>query len=84
MNKQFYKYVSYVTIILAVLPIAAILVPGLKIPLVKLSYSTVYALLALWAQREYRGCLALAALISTTGDYGKATYFMGLAIYLRI
>lgn len=55
MNRQFYKYVSYIAIILAVLPIVLIFVPGMKIPLVKFSYSTIYGLLALWAQREFKG-----------------------------
>lgn len=55
MNREFYKYLSYAAIIFAILPIATIFLPGLKIPLVKLSYSTVYGLLALWAQREYKG-----------------------------
>jgi hypothetical protein len=55
MNREFYKYVSYIAIILAVLPIIIVFVPGLKIPMVKLGYSTAYGLLALWAQREYKG-----------------------------
>ena len=55
MNREFYKYLSYIAIILAVLPIVFTFAPGAKIPLVKFSYSTIYALLALWAQREYKG-----------------------------
>lgn len=55
MNREFYKYISYIAIIFAVLPLVAVFVPGMKIPIAKLSYSTVFALLAIWSQREYKG-----------------------------